>query len=731
LRFAGIHPFFANYCLKSRPASVDIRSDNGGVRAVQASYEPWLVATSLLIAGLAAYSALNFAGRVNVLPTPQANWWLCGGALAMGTGIWSMHFVGMLSLRLPIPIAYAIGPTFLSWLIAILVSGIALYLTGYYTPSPRRLVIGGVLMGLGASCMHYVGMAALRMDPVIAYRLPILITSILIAIGGSIAALWVNFELGARHKAHALTLRTASALIMAVTISSMHYIGMAATEFAGDAICITGNGLKSEWLAFIVTLFTLCGLSLALTVSYLDGRMRQRTGQLADSLDRAQSELQFLVAHDALTRLPNRILLVDRIEQAIAQAMRSGLPCAVLFFDVDRFKAINDSLGHAAGDQALLEVGRRATLTLRKGDTVARLAGDEFAIVLPQIAQSANAGQLATRLLNELAEPLSLNDRPVYLSASVGIALYPNDGADAEQLIASADAAMYHAKRNGRSNYQFFAPEMNAFDKQRVEMEAALRAALAQGQFELHYQPKVDVQHGGIDSVEALIRWHHPQRGMVPPMEFIPLAEETGLIVPIGKWVLREACRQCRAWQNNPDMPPLRVAVNLSASQFRDPDLKNTVTEALSDAQLDSRWLELELTESTVMSSAAKAEQVLEALSSLGVHISIDDFGTGYSSFAYLKRFPLHKLKIDRMFVRDLAHNSDDLAIVQAIVSLAHSLRLKVIAEGVETEAQLGVLRNLRCDEYQGYLCSKPVPAAELHRLLSANENKLSFAISA
>jgi diguanylate cyclase (GGDEF)-like protein len=471
-------------------------------------------------------------------------------------------------------------------------------------------------------------------------------------------------------------------------------------------------------------MFTLCGLSLALMVSYFDHRMRQRTVQLSNSLNRAESELQFLVAHDALTRLPNRILLVDRIEQAIAQASRTGQPCAVLFFDIDRFKAINDALGHAAGDKALCEVARRATLALRKGDTVARLAGDEFALVLPHIAQSANAGQLAARLLKELAEPFTLDDRPLYLSASIGIALYPEDGLEAEQLIASADAAMYHAKRTGRSSYQFFTPEMNAFDKQRVELEADLRAALAQGQFALHYQPKVNVQHGGIDSVEALIRWQHPQRGMIPPLEFIPLAEETGLIVPIGKWVLREACRQCRVWQQDRNMPPLRVAVNLSATQFRDPDLKNTVTQALADAQLESRWLELELTESTVMASAAKAEQVLETLSVLGVHISIDDFGTGYSSLAYLKRFPLNKLKIDRMFVRDLAKSSDDLAIVKAIVSLAHSLRLQVIAEGVETEAQLGVLRALQCDEYQGFLCSKPISAAELHRLLSLGDNR-------
>lgn len=686
---------------------------------MQSSYEPWLVATSLLIAGLAAYSALSYAGRVAHLPASKARWWLLGGALAMGSSIWSMHFVGMLSLQLPIPLAYAIGPTFYSWLIAVLVSGAALFAAGYGRPTLRALLGGGALLGLGISAMHYLGMAGLRMTPAIEYRPVLLFASISIAMLGSIAALWCNFELGARYKAQARSLRIVSALIMTVAIAGMHYTGMAAATFAAGSVCLTAGALEGDWLGITVAMFTLCGLSFALMVSYFDRRMRQRTVQLAKSLNRAESELQFLVTHDALTRLPNRILLLDRIEQAIAQASRSGQPCAVLFFDVDRFKTVNDALGHAAGDKALCEVARRATLALRKGDTVARLAGDEFALVLPQISQSLNAGQLAARLLKEMVEPFTLDDRLLYLSASIGIALYPDDGLDAEQLIASADAAMYHAKRSGRSNYQFFTPEMNAFDKQRVEMEADLRAALAQGQFALHYQPKVNVQHGGIDSVEALIRWHHPQRGMIPPLEFIPLAEETGLIVPIGKWVMREACRQCRLWQRDRDMPALRVAVNLSATQFRDPDLKNTVMQALADAQLDSRWLELELTESTVMSSAAQAEQVLEALSTLGVHISIDDFGTGYSSLAYLKRFPLNKLKIDRVFVRDLAKNSDDLAIVKAIVSLAHSLRLQVIAEGVETEAQLSVLRALQCDEYQGFLCSKPIPAAELRRLLA------------
>jgi diguanylate cyclase len=516
----------------------------------------------------------------------------------------------------------------------------------------------------------------------------------------SVSAHDLSGDLRGRHKSRWMI---AGMVAAGVFICSLHVAGM----------------LAVDQLAIIITACSLCGLACMMLASRYMRSLRRRGGRLHESLHRANSELEFLLLHDALTRLPNRMLLADRLDQAIAQSKRISLPCAVLFLDIDRFKAINDAVGRTAADAALQEIGRRTVRALRKNDTVARVGGDQFAVVLPQLTQGINVGILAARLLREIAEPYALDERVLHLSASIGVAMYPNDGDDAETLLGNADAAMYYAKKEGRANYQFFSNEMNVFDRERAEMEAGLRAALLHGQFELHYQPKVEVRSGAIRSVEALVRWRHPEKGLISPAQFIPLAEETGLILPIGKWILREACRQCRAWHADGETTPLRVAVNISAMQFRDPELGRSVARILEETGLEPQFLELELTESTVMAHAEKAEQSLRALSELGVQISIDDFGTGYSSLAYLKRFPLNTLKVDRAFVNDLGRSNDDLAIVRAIISLAHSLRLKVIAEGVESDEQLDVLRDLHCDEYQGYLCSKPLPAAELASILA------------
>jgi diguanylate cyclase (GGDEF)-like protein len=445
--------------------------------------------------------------------------------------------------------------------------------------------------------------------------------------------------------------------------------------------------------------------------------LERDVSERAQRLESANRQLRHLATHDALTSLPNRVLLDDRLSHAIAHAQRTGENFAVAVLDLDRFKLVNDSLGHRAGDELLQGVARRLSAALRGVDTVARLGGDEFVMIITQTGTRTEAGHVARKVLDALQTSYSIGDHEIHTSASIGIAMYPGDGASIETLYAHADAAMYCAKQRGGSGVEYFVPSMSVATGERMRLETELHRALQRGQFELYYQPKLDAATHRIHSVEALIRWRHPERGLIPPDQFIPLAEDSGLIVPIGAWVLREACRQVRAWQSA-GMRQLRVAVNLSALQFRRLDLSDTVQAALDDAGLDARSLEIELTESAVMSNPEESVEILERLSRMGVIVSVDDFGTGHSSISYLRRFPIDKLKIDRGFIANVMTSADDAAIVQAIISLAHSLRLKVVAEGVETLEQAEFLRRHGCDEFQGYYFCRPIQAGALLELL-------------
>ena len=419
-------------------------------------------------------------------------------------------------------------------------------------------------------------------------------------------------------------------------------------------------------------------------------------------LEAANRQLRHLASHDALTGLPNRLLLDDRIAQAIIQAQRHSHEFAVLVVDLDRFKLINDSLGHRAGDELLREAAQRLSHAVRAVDTTARLGGDEFVILLGGPVTQAEAVEIGKRAIQQMEPSMQLLGIDVHISPSIGIAFFPRDGTSVDTLIARADAAMYSAKERGRNNVQCYAEGMSAVTQERVKLESDLHEALRSGQFELHYQPKVDTSSGRVNSAEALIRWRHPQRGLVPPNDFIAIADECGLLDAIGEWVLFEACRQAKAWQNE-GLRPLRVAVNLAPSQFRLANLVDQIRRALEAAALQPQFLEIELTESAVMSDAEESIRILEAISRMGVLVSVDDFGTGYSSMSYLRRFPIDKLKIDRCFVEDMTRRPEDASIVRAIISLAHSLHLKVIAEGVETSEQLALLAELGCDQYQGF----------------------------
>jgi diguanylate cyclase (GGDEF)-like protein/PAS domain S-box-containing protein len=421
--------------------------------------------------------------------------------------------------------------------------------------------------------------------------------------------------------------------------------------------------------------------------------------------------------HDVVTSLPNRLLLNDRISQAIALARRQNRPLAVIFLDLDRFKYINDSLGHAVGDKLLQSVARRLLASVRGSDTVSRQGGDEFVILLSEITYPEDAATSAKKLLLSLSAFHFIAGQDLHIDGSIGISVYPEDGEDAETLIKNADTAMYHAKENGRNNFQFFKPEMNRKAVERQSLEGSLRHALEREEFLLHYQPKVNLDTGEITGVEALIRWQHPDRGLVPPAQFVPIAEDCGLIVQIGRWVLRETCRQARAWQDA-GLPLVPFAVNVSAVEFRDKDFVKGVRAILSETGLEARYLELELTERVLMEDAESTTSVLQQLKMMGVQLAVDDFGTGYSSLSYLQQFPIDVLKIDQSFVHRITIDPDDSSIVSAIIHMGKSLKHLVVAEGIETQEQRAYLQTQRCTEGQGYLFSRPLAAAQFANLL-------------
>jgi diguanylate cyclase (GGDEF)-like protein/PAS domain S-box-containing protein len=439
-------------------------------------------------------------------------------------------------------------------------------------------------------------------------------------------------------------------------------------------------------------------------------------------------EMAHSAQHDFLTGLPNRMLLNDRVTQAIGLASRHGKKVAVLFLDLDGFKHINDSLGHPIGDKLLQSVVKRLLSCVRSSDTVSRQGGDEFVVLLSEVEQAEDAALSALRLLQAVAEAHSIDQHDLHVTASIGVSVYPDDGKDAEALIKNADTAMYQAKENGRQSYQFFKPAMNVRAVERQSIEENLRRALERQEFSLHYQPKINLRTGEITGAEALIRWTHPIRGPVSPAQFIPVAEDCGLILPIGQWVLREACKQARAWVNA-GLPLATMAVNISSMEFRDDNFLEGVFATLKETGLDPKSLELELTESVLMKRAESAASVLKALRASGVQIAVDDFGTGYSSLSYLRKFPIDALKIDQSFVRQITAAPDDTTIVTAVISMGRSLKLRVVAEGVETQEELEFLQVHHCDEAQGYYFSRPVLPQQFAKLLQAGIPEASVVV--
>ncbi len=679
------------------------------------TYSQSLVVFSLLVAILASYTALDMAARVANTEGKVARWWLAGGAGAMGLGIWSMHFIGMLAFDLGIPMGYDLAITLYSLAVSVGASAYALWLVSHKILPWYRLAAGAVLMGLGVAAMHYLGMSAMRMEPGIDYHMGWLALSIAIAIVAAGAALWIAFRLRSETR-HPMLLRGLASVVMGLAIIGMHYTGMAAAEFPAGAVCgaVGENGVDSKWLAVLVIVTTLATLGIALIASVFDRQMRARTGLLAESLAQANEKLMQAALHDPLTQLPNRMLLQDRIEQTIEKARRRSFPFAVMFCDLDGFKAINDAYGHQLGDKLLVEVSQRVSGLLRTQDTFARLGGDEFVIVF-QIDEPEDAAVVAERILASVAEPFFIDALELHVSTSIGIALYPDDAASERELMAHADAAMYHTKDTGRNGYTFFTESLQVSANRQLRLLQDLRRAIPRGELVLHYQPKFLAAGSDIIGAEALVRWQHPELGLLSPDTFIPMAERSGLILPLGEWVLDAACAQLRAW-HDAGHDSWTMSVNLSPVQFASNTLLDTVRETLARHQLEARFLTLEVTETTAMKDVEASLQILHGLTDMGVHISIDDFGTGYSSLLYLKRMPATELKIDRAFVRELEDNSEDAAIVSSIIALGRSLQLRIVAEGVETAGQQQYLNQLGCDLLQGYHLGKPMDAAAFFR---------------
>jgi len=685
------------------------------------TYNPLLVFLSMMVASLASYTALELASRIFLLSSRWPRlYWLIGGALVMGIGIWSMHFIGMIALSLPVPIGYDIATTGVSMFIASVVSFLALALVTRGELSATRIALGGAIMGMGIATMHYTGMAAMVMSPPVRYSPWIVAASIGIAIAASIAALWIAFILrGASDELNIVPKRLGAALVMGMAITSMHYTGMSAATFDADSVCLSANRLDPNWLAMIVAAASF--VVLAGTLTFLGWH----ASSLANSLRRANQRLRHLGTHDALTHLPNRLLLEEQVENAIHASKHGESIFAVLFLDLDGFKAVNDSLGHGVGDELLRICAERLTASVRKDDVVARVGGDEFVILLRSLPDPKVAASVAASILRVLCQEALINGVRLRVYASIGIAQFPRDGNDTESLLHRADIAMYHAKNDGRNTYRFFECGMHDNAVRTLTLQQDLQQALEETQLYLLFQPKFCTTTRSLTGAEALIRWRHPKIGDIPPLEFVPIAERSGQIVQIGEWVVREVCYWLAKWTAQ-GLQPVQVSLNLSPVQFNVPDLIERIDAIVKGADISPRRVMFEITESVAMQNAEKSAETIRRFHSSGYDMAIDDFGTGYSSLAYLQRFQVRQIKIDRYFTQalDLREGKGE-ALFSAIVTLSHALQMSVVAEGVETETQMCTLAALGCDEVQGFLLGKPMTGEAFEELLMCRMNLL------
>jgi diguanylate cyclase len=668
--------------------------------------EPAMWGALLAMGWLAAYVALDMGRRVAGSSRATGRLWLLGGALALGTGIWSNHFIGLIGEQPPLGIGYGGVRSLAGWGVAVAAAALALTLAFAGRATLLRFGLAGAVLGLGAFGAEVLCFLDLNMAPALVWAPAWAADAVGAAAIGTAVGCFIARRLeGLARGVTPRLAQAAAAVVLGAALTGAHRASALAAQIPESSVSLNHLGLFSgSSLALLATVGSVFLLGVLLMLSVLESRLRAELHSAAGRIDDATH-------NDALTALPNRASFERRLEQAANRADAEGKSVALLFIGVDGFKPVNDTFGRQVGDELLRDVAQRIRAGVSRDDLVARVGGDEFAVLMAFDADKAGVAALARRLMAVIAEPCDLEGRNVQVTGSIGMVLYPLHGAHSSILM-HAEAAARSVKRSGGAACAFFEPHMVGGAREQLELLRDLRQAIANQQLELYYQPKIHAPSGQITGAEALMRWHHPQRGMVSPAVFIPVAERYGLINELGNWLIEDACRQVRRWRDAG--LSMRVAINLSVQQLGQDDLVPRIRDTLARYRIEPNQLTCEITESAAMDDTRATLAIIEQLSAAGVHLSIDDFGTGYSSLAYLRKLPAEELKIDRSFVLDLETSADARAVVDAVVQLAKALGLKVVAEGVETEQQQDILRQLGCDELQGYLFAKPMSANAL-----------------
>ncbi|MEI9901725.1 MAG: EAL domain-containing protein [Hyphomicrobium sp.] len=676
------------------------------------TYSPELVGLSLLIAIASSYVAFALAAHISATRGWAGVYWLAGGAVAMGLGVWSMHFVGQLAFRLPIPMSYDFEATAASLVIAIAVSAFALRLVSKSQPSLSTLSIGAVAMGVGIAFMHYIGMAAMNTSPPITYDHTLVAASVAVAIAASALGLSLGFRLRCDVAARAMRRRLLGAAAMGTGIWAMHYTGMAAARFAPDTIC-TNPGLQVDqhWLAVIVAATTLIFLGVTMLVLTIDVR-------LAHQLDEANAQIAALAREDPLTGLANRRTFLERLDTAFSGYGRSNSEFAVHFIDLDEFKEINDTLGHAAGDSLIVEVARRLKLSVRRDDLVARFGGDEFAVLQTNVNVEADIGMLAEKIGAAVAEVHAIGHDEIAVTASIGIAKVTSNTSSPADLMVQADLALYRAKDEGRNRYRLHDPVLDRQVHLRALMARELQSAIVRGELELLYVPQVHMPTGRVVGLETRVRWNHPAHGFVEPDEFIPIAERAGMMRAVGDWVMEEAFSQMSRWQKSNLAPPI-LAIDVFGAQLRAGcDIGEDLASSLDKYGVDAGSIELEFGESALAQGLQRNPAMLESLRQKGFRLAIADFGNGWSSIADLAATPVQRLKLPRDSVKTAPDNPAAARTVRTVLSIGREIGAEVVADGVETQAQTAFLLAAGCEHGQGPYFGLPLSGMEATLLM-------------